>query len=80
MSTHHLFECPEVTATLDISESKFDLLPRLSLFALNHAFVVNAGFAFFTITINFWGKEMRPIIRESMTRRREGKPEEEFED
>lgn len=48
---------------LSVCIGKFDVLPRITLSAFPRAFVINAGFIFFTLNFTVWDERMREFNR-----------------
>ena len=49
----------------EVCHGKFDMLPRVTLFAIAHAFIFNLGFLCFSLNFTFWDKRMREFNRKS---------------
>lgn len=58
-----LFERDWGNIVLAFCLGKMDVLPRITLTALNRAFIVNAGFLFFTLNLTLWDGDMQEFNR-----------------
>lgn len=54
---------------LSVCIGKLDILPRVTLSAFPRAFIVNAGFLFFTVNLTVWDASMRELNRRNAERR-----------